>query len=77
MVAIGDDDKGIESSVYKGSMYLTNKEIDYVSKTNPKPSITNRTFLGYDDFLKGSQPGGAVAYDGMTIPAAPSGSTNT
>ena len=70
-VAIGDDDKPLESSVYKGSMYLTNKELDYAGRTNSRPSITNRTFLGYDDFLKGSQPGGAVHYEKQTEPAQP------
>ena len=69
-VAIGDDDKPLESSVYNGSMYLTNKELDYVGKTNPRPSLTNRTFLGYDDFLKGSQPGGAVLYEKQAEPAS-------
>ena len=52
-------------------MYLTNKELDYAGRTNSRPSITNRTFLGYDDFLKGSQPGGAVHYEKQTEPAQP------
>ena len=45
----------LESSVYNGSMYLTQKEMDASAKlngTNGDTSITNRAVFGYDDFIK-------------------------